>query len=229
MSLAERAALLAVGDRLRGSARGSPAGTSAEKRSMNLIDCRSSTWKTTARSGRGRGVRGAAARCCRSRSAGSATPASAARPSAIASLIDALEDRDEQVVLALEVEVDGAGRDAGDARDVGDLRLEEAVLGEDLGGGAQDRVALVAARPPAAGRPSDAGRMRWLASLNEWSFSRQPCQRLVAGCNCGCRFKRSTGLKEFKKFIRFTVLRPFAGIPIALASRHVAPRALHRH
>ena len=57
----------------------------------------------------------------------------------------ALEDRDQQVVLALEVEIDGAGRHAGGAGDVGDLRLEEAVLGEDLGGGAQDGVALVAA------------------------------------------------------------------------------------
>ena len=41
----------------------------------------------------------------------------------------ALEDRDEQVVLAPEVEVDGAGGDAGDPGDVGDLRLEEAVCG----------------------------------------------------------------------------------------------------
>ena len=40
----------------------------------------------------------------------------------------ALEDRDEQVVLAAEVEVDGAGGDAGGAGDVGDLRVEEAVL-----------------------------------------------------------------------------------------------------
>ena len=68
-----------------------------------------------------------------------------------------LEDRDEQVVLALEVEVDGAGRDAGDARDVGDLRLEIAVLGEDLRGCAQDRIPLLAGRRPAAGRRSDAG------------------------------------------------------------------------
>ena len=57
----------------------------------------------------------------------------------------ALEDRDEQVVLAAEVEVDGAGGDAGGAGDVGDLRVEEAALGEDVDGGAQDRVALVGA------------------------------------------------------------------------------------
>ena len=56
----------------------------------------------------------------------------------------ALEDRHQQVVLAAEVQVDGAGGDAGDAGDVGHLRLEEAVLGEDLGRGPQDGVALVA-------------------------------------------------------------------------------------
>ena len=67
-----------------------------------------------------------------------------------------LEDRDEQVVLALEIEVDGAGRDAGDARDIGDLRLEIPVLREHLGGRAQNQVPLVAGRRPAAGRPQSA-------------------------------------------------------------------------
>ena len=55
----------------------------------------------------------------------------------------ALEERDQQVVLAAEVEVDRAGGDAGGARDVGDLRLEEAVAGEDLRGGLENRVAFV--------------------------------------------------------------------------------------
>ena len=41
-----------------------------------------------------------------------------------------------------EVEVDGAGGDAGGAGDVGDLGVEEAALGEDVDGGAQDRVAF---------------------------------------------------------------------------------------
>ena len=60
----------------------------------------------------------------------------------------ALEDRDEQVVLAAEVEVDGAGGDAGGAGDVGHLGVEEAALGEDRDGGAEDGLVLVA---PAGG------------------------------------------------------------------------------
>ena len=44
--------------------------------------------------------------------------------------------------MLLEVQVDGAGGDAGGARDVGDLGVEEAALGEDVDGGAQDGVAL---------------------------------------------------------------------------------------
>ena len=55
----------------------------------------------------------------------------------------ALKDGDQQVVLAAEVEVDGAGRDPGDAGHVGDLGLEVAVPGEDLDRGAEDGVALV--------------------------------------------------------------------------------------
>ena len=52
-----------------------------------------------------------------------------------------------------EVEVDGAGGDAGGAGDVGDLGVEEAALGEDVDGGAQDRVAFRAG----GGRRPDAG------------------------------------------------------------------------
>ena len=54
----------------------------------------------------------------------------------------ALEDRDEQVVFAFEVEIDRAGGDAGGAGDVGDLGVEEAALGEDVDGGAEDGVAF---------------------------------------------------------------------------------------
>ena len=42
----------------------------------------------------------------------------------------------------MEVEVDGAGGDAGGAGDVGHLRVEVAALGEHIDGRAQDRVAL---------------------------------------------------------------------------------------
>jgi len=63
----------------------------------------------------------------------------------------ALEDRDEQIVLALEVEIHGAGGDAGGAGDVGDLRVEIAAVGEDVDGGAQDGVALGAGRRIASG------------------------------------------------------------------------------
>ena len=61
--------------------------------------------------------------------------------------------------LLLEVEVDGAGGDAGGARDVGDLGVEEAALGEDVDGGAQDGVALAgrAARRAAPGSAGDGG------------------------------------------------------------------------
>ena len=109
---------------------------------MNLTECRSSTWKTMARL-RSRPKR---ARCRRAkmrrRSEGSLTPASAARALRERLAHGALEDRREEVVLAAEVEVDGAGRDAGGAGDVGHLRVEEPALGEDIDRGAQDRVLL---------------------------------------------------------------------------------------
>src|SRR4029078_12514378 len=54
-----------------------------------------------------------------------------------------LEDRDEEVVLAAEVEIDSAGADAGRAGHVGDLRVEEAALGEDVDRGAKNGLALV--------------------------------------------------------------------------------------
>ena len=56
-----------------------------------------------------------------------------------------LEDRDEQVVLAAEVEVDRAGGDARGARDVGHLGVEEPAAGEDRDGRPEDGFALVAA------------------------------------------------------------------------------------
>ena len=57
----------------------------------------------------------------------------------------AIEDRDEQVVLAAEIQVDGAGGDPCGPRDVGHLRVEEAARGKDVDGGAEDRLALVPA------------------------------------------------------------------------------------
>ena len=79
-----------------------------------------------------------------------------------------LEDRNQQVVLAAEVEVDGAGGDAGAARDVGDLRVEEAAGGERFDRRAQNGVAFVGL-VGAFGegrRPS-----RWRSALmNECSF-----------------------------------------------------------
>src|SRR5689334_6926647 len=58
----------------------------------------------------------------------------------------AIENRMENVFLALEVEIDRAVRDAGFARDVGDFGIEVAVVGEDTGGGAQDCFTLIADR-----------------------------------------------------------------------------------
>jgi hypothetical protein len=66
---------------------------------------------------------------------------SRSRPSSIASRIVRLNS-DEQVVFALEVEIDGAGGDAGAAGDVRHLRGEEAAFREDAGRGVEDRVAL---------------------------------------------------------------------------------------
>ena len=78
----------------------------------------------------------------RSRSSGSSRSATACAALGERLAHGALEDRDQQVVLAAEVEVDGAGGDAGGAGDVGDLGVEEAALGEDVDRGAQDGVAL---------------------------------------------------------------------------------------
>ena len=56
-----------------------------------------------------------------------------------------LEDGNEEVVLAFEVQVDGPGGDPGGPRDVGDLRREEPAGGEGVDGGPQDGVAFVRA------------------------------------------------------------------------------------
>ena len=69
----------------------------------------------------------------------------ARRKMGVDALHPGLEQRDEQVVLALEVQVDGPVRDAGLARDLGDPGREEAMAGEDLLGRDQDPLALVGA------------------------------------------------------------------------------------
>ncbi len=58
----------------------------------------------------------------------------------------AFEEGEQEVVFALEVEVDGAGGDVGAFGDVGDLGGEEAAFGEDLGGRVEDAVAFVGRR-----------------------------------------------------------------------------------
>ena len=63
----------------------------------------------------------------------------------------AFEERDEQVVLAAEVEIDGAGRHARVAGHVGHLRLKEAVARKNPRGRLEDRVALVAGWSLSAG------------------------------------------------------------------------------
>ena len=60
----------------------------------------------------------------------------------------------------MEVEVDGAGGDAGGARDVGDLGVEEAALGEDVDGGAEDGVALAGRAARRDWTPGFSGRRR---------------------------------------------------------------------
>ena len=68
-----------------------------------------------------------------------------------------LEDRDEQVVLAAEIEVDGAGGDARGASDVGDLGVEEAASGEGVDGGA-DQQRRACRRARAWPRPANLSR-----------------------------------------------------------------------
>ena len=90
-----------------------------------------------------------------------------------------LEDRDEEVVLAAEVEVDRAGGDAGGAGDVGDLGVEEAARGEGIDRGAQQRVALVGSVDSGGGL---AARRVVAVGMNECSFSRVPgCQEPGSG------------------------------------------------
>ena len=133
---------------------------------MNFVDCRSSTWKTTARlRSRPRRARCSAREARQPLARIAQRRRRRARPSAIAVAHAALEDRDQQVVLALEIEVDGAGGDAGRAGDVGDLGVEEAALGEDVDGGAEDGVAFRAGRR--IGRRGTAAQR----PLNECSFS----------------------------------------------------------
>ena len=55
----------------------------------------------------------------------------------------ALEDRHEQVVLAPEIEINGARRDAGGPGDISHLCVEETVARERLDGGGQDSFPLV--------------------------------------------------------------------------------------
>src|SRR5439155_16093124 len=99
----------------------------------------------------------------------------------------ALENRDEKIVLAAEIEIDGAGGDAGRARDVRHLCVEEASVGEDVGGGAEDQIALRRGSGRRGGRPAPLDRLRTACMtrtsgdslaghglLNECSFSRRP-------------------------------------------------------
>ena len=81
----------------------------------------------------------------------------------------ALEDGDQQVVLAAEVQVHGSGGDAGGPGDVGDLGVEEAAGGEGVDGGPEDRVAFVAAIESRRRRNGSGGRRA--LDMNEWSFS----------------------------------------------------------
>jgi uncharacterized membrane protein YgcG len=61
------------------------------------------------------------------------------------------EDRDEEIFLAVEVEVDRAVGDAGRLRDLGDLGVEVAVAGEDVDRRAEDALALARAAERLAG------------------------------------------------------------------------------
>ena len=78
-----------------------------------------------------------------------------------------LEDRDEQVVLAVEVEIHRAGGDARRTCDVGHLRVEEPVSGEGTGGGREDPFTLI-------GRGADPWRAH-RAAAGRGCRDRQPC------------------------------------------------------
>ena len=83
-----------------------------------------------------------ARRACRSRSAGSLHVRRRGSRLGERFAHRALEELDEDVVLAAEIQVDGARGHPRGARDVGDLGVEEPALGEDVDGGPQDGVAL---------------------------------------------------------------------------------------
>ena len=55
-----------------------------------------------------------------------------------------IENRVENVFFTFEVKIDCAVRDTGFTSDVGDFRIEVAVMCEDAGGGAQDCLAFIA-------------------------------------------------------------------------------------
>src|SRR6266568_1218315 len=77
----------------------------------------------------------------------------------------------QDVVLAVEVEVEAAAGDAGRGEDVADGEVAERAVGEQPGGGGQDGLAQVrgvaAARGPAPVRPGRPGRPRWCRHARE--------------------------------------------------------------
>ena len=102
----------------------------------------------------------------RSCASGSVSDGDAPTPGRDRVLHRLLEDRDEQVVLAAEVQVDGAGGDPGGSCDVRNLSIEEAACGEGFDRRAQQGVALVDLLGAGAG-----GRRRLAAmGMNECSF-----------------------------------------------------------
>ncbi len=107
---------------------------------MNLTDWRSSTWNTIARfsvAAQARQVETGEP----PESLGRIAHAGNSRVSLGEGFAHrALEDRDEKVVLALEVQVHSARGHAGCAGDVGNLGVEKSSLGKDVDRRAQDRV-----------------------------------------------------------------------------------------
>jgi hypothetical protein len=79
-----------------------------------------------------------------------------ARPAVCESVVHILiKDRSENIVLVLEVEINGTIGDSGLAGDIGDLGVKEPTAGEDFYGGAQNSFIFAVGLPLCRRRASD--------------------------------------------------------------------------
>ena len=133
---------------------------------ISLVDCRRMTVMTSARSRSPSSSPSCSSMMRRSFSAAPGRRGQLRLQEREQALDAVLEERDEQLVLRLEVEVDGPVGDSGGLGDLADARRVEALLREDAHGGVEDALALVAPRGPGAPQ----GRRRGRRALSEDSL-----------------------------------------------------------